>query len=164
MGDMHNTAADKLLQILLAFENEPEWQLRELAKSLNLAKSTLHRHLGKLKEYGLVEQDEVTNSYRLGFRAWRLALLARPYEGLRRTARPHLERLTTILQETTFLTVVEGINSFCIDRSEGSQRLRLSMEVGSQAPLHLGASNLVLLANLAPEDREKAVRHWAPVA
>ena len=34
------------------------------------------------------------------------------------------------------------------------------MEVGSAAPLHLGASNLVLLAHLEPTRQKAALRHW----
>lgn len=36
------------------------------------------------------------------------------------------------------------------------------MEIGTRAPLHLGASNLILLAHLAPERQREVARHWLP--
>lgn len=154
------SAADKLLQTLLAFEARSERALSDLAATLNLPKSTVHRLLGKLKEYGLVEQDEYSALYRLGLRAWRLSLRARPYEAIRREVHPHLARLSESTKETAFLTVAEGIYSICIDRVEGRHNLRLSLEIGSVTPLHLGASNLVLLAFLTEQKRTVALNHW----
>ncbi len=162
MKNVNSTAADKLLLTLLAFEKEPEWQLGNLAKYLQLPKSTVHRVLDKLKQYEFVEQDVETNAYRLGSRAWQLALVARPYEALRRMARPYLEKLFEASQETAFLTVAEGVHSLCIDRIEGLYGLRLSMQVGVQAPLHIGASNLILLAYLPSEEQRVALSYWLP--
>jgi DNA-binding IclR family transcriptional regulator len=154
-------AADKLLQTLLAFQGGADQSLGDLAGRVGLAKSTVHRLLTKLKEYGLVEQDRQTSLYRLGLRAWTLALRARPYEAMRREAHPHLARLARESGETAFLTVAEGIHSVCIDRVEGDQLLRVSMEVGSIAPLHLGASNRVLLAFLPATELDAALDRWA---
>lgn len=154
------TAGDKLIRTLLAFENQSNWQLGSLARALDLPKSTVHRILTTLKSYELVEQLPDSSSYRLGVAAWRLAQAARPYELLRQKARPHLERLSDSSGETVFLTAAEGIYSLCIDRVEGAHGLRLSMEVGLQAPLHLGASNLIMLAFLEPDQQKIAINSW----
>lgn len=158
------TAADKLLQVLLSFELDTEWRLGALATHLDFSKSTVHRLLGQLKGYGLVEQDGSSGNYRLGLRAFRLTLSTRSYMVLQRTARPHLEAIASTSHETSFLTVAEGIHSLCIDRVEGPQGLRFSMEVGVQVPLHLGASNLVLLAYFEPKKRDTVVQRWIPDA
>lgn len=158
-----SSAADKLLTTLLTFEKRSEQSLSAIATATGLPKSTTHRLLTKLRDYGLVEQDE-TQHYRLGLRAWRLSLNARPYEGLRRKAHGHLERMSAGTGETAFLTVAEGTHGVCIDRVEGVHNLRFSLDVGSVSPLHLGASNLILLAFSADEQRDAAVRHWVPEA
>ena len=116
-----------------------------------------------LKRYGLVEQDEVTSLYGLGLNAWLLSRSARPYTSLQRKTRRYLEELANVSQETSFFTVVEGVHSLCVDRVERGQGLRFSMEVGSTAPLHLGASNLVLLAHLEPAQQEAVLHHWLTV-
>jgi IclR family KDG regulon transcriptional repressor len=154
------TAADKLIQTLLGFEKSEKWQLGELAAYLGQPKSTVHRNLTTLKRYGLVEQEEETNRYRLGLKAWQLAQTSRPYTTLCQKARHHLEGLADSSAETTFLTVVEGVYSLCVDRVEHAQGLRLSMEIGSRSPLHLGASNLVLLAHLESPEQDAALRYW----
>lgn len=157
-----SSAADKLLQVLLAFEERSERALGDLAESLALPKSTVHRLLGSLKAYDLVEQDAHSGHYRLGLRAWTLAKHARPYERIRREARAELEELARASGETAFLTAPEGVHSVCIDRVEGGQTLRFSLEVGSASPLHRGASNLILLAFLPAARRDAALRHWLP--
>lgn len=162
VSKLSTTAADKLLQVLLAFELVAEWRLGAMATHLGFSKSTVHRLLGQLKGYDLVEQDSSSGNYRLGLRACRLTLSARPYKVLQRTARPYLEALASTSQETSFLTVAEGIHSLCIDRVEGTQGLRFSMTIGAQVPLHLGASNLILLAYLEPEKRDAVARRWIP--
>lgn len=160
MNYLSATAADKLIQALLGFEKSEEWQLGELAAYLGQPKSTVHRNLTTLKRYGLIEQSEETNRYRLGLRAWQLAQASRPYTTLCQKARHHLERLADSSEETTFLTVVEGVYSLCVDRIEHAQGLRLSMELGSRSPLHLGASNLVLLAHLELPEQDATLRYW----
>ena len=160
MSCIENGAADKLIQTLLAFQEQKEWRLGELAAHLAQPKSTVHRNLSSLKHYGLVEQDDITNLYSLGFKAWLFAQSARPYTSLRRKTKPHLEKLANASHETAFFTVVENVYGLCVDRVERGQGLRFSMEVGSTAPLQLGASNLVLLAHLEPAQQDLVLNHW----
>ena len=148
------------MQTLLAFQKQKEWQLGELAVYLKQPKSTVHRNLQSLKRYELVEQDRITNLYSLGFKAWLFAQSARPYTSIRRKTKPYLEKLAETSQETTFFTVVENVHGLCVDRVERGQGLRFSMEIGSTAPLQLGASNLVLLAHLEPAQQDLVLNHW----
>lgn len=156
------TASDKLLRTLLAFERGQEQSLASLAKHTELPKSTVHRLLTSLKEYNFVEQDTQSGLYRLGLRAWSLSLHARPYEAIRREARPYLEHLAIETSETVFLTLVDGMHSVCIDCVEGLHSLRVSMKVGFTFPLHLGASNRILMAFMPHAQRQEALAYWCP--
>src|SRR2546422_10221600 len=66
---------DRALEILRLLGGEPEMRVTDLARRLEVHKSTVFRLLSTLQEHGLVEQNPTTEKYRLG-------------DGLGRPARP----------------------------------------------------------------------------
>ncbi|MDA0699887.1 MAG: IclR family transcriptional regulator [bacterium] len=140
------TAAEKVLHVLVAFEQRPAWALADLCDELDLPKSTVHRLLATLKTFGFVHQEHRDAPYRLGYRVWSVAQRGRDHDELAARARPILAGLVEATRETAFLTVREGLDAFCVARVDTPQDVRLLIEVGSANPLHLGASNTVLLA------------------
>jgi DNA-binding IclR family transcriptional regulator len=147
------SAAEKVLRTLAAFEERPNWSLQDLAKRLSMPKSTVHRLLGTLKAMQFVDQDPHDSSYRLGFRLWSLAQRSRDFDALAAAAMPTLEALVEETGETAFMMVQEGIHALCIARVDTPQGVRFLIEVGSASPLHLGASNSVILAFLEETER-----------
>ncbi len=140
------TAAEKVLHVLVAFEQRPSWTLADLAHELDWPKSSVHRLLATLKTFGFVHQEHRDAPYRLGYRVWSMAQRGRDHDELAAHARPILAGLVEATRETAFLTVREGLHAFCVARVDTPQDVRLLIEVGSANPLHLGASNTVLLA------------------
>lgn len=140
------TAAQKVLLVLVAFERRPSWTLAELADDLALPKSTVHRLLATLKAFGFVRQDHRDAPYRLGYRVWSMAQRGRDHDALAALALPFLSGLAERTRETAFLTVRDGLHAVCVARVDSPQGVRLLIEVGTASPLHLGASNTVLLA------------------
>ena len=151
------TAAEKVLQVLLAFERRGSYGLHDLAHALALPKSTVHRLLGTLKGFGLVHQDPRTNHYHLGARLWAMARRGPDHGAMARLAEPILRQLVDQSGETAFLTVREGLHAYCIARIDTDNGVRLLIEVGSANPLHLGASNTVLLAFDTPDERRRVL-------
>ena len=140
------TAAAKVLHVFVAFEQRAAWTLADLAEHLELPKSTLHRLLHTLKEFGFVHQEQRDAPYRLGYRTWAMAQRGSEHEQLALRAKPILSDLVATTSETAFLAVREGLHAFCVARVNTPQDVRLLIEVGSANPLHKGASNTVLLA------------------
>lgn len=154
MGDVqHITAAEKALHVLIAFEERPRWALHDLALRLGMPKSTTHRHLAALKTLDFVQQDPRDGCYLLGRRVHALAAAARNPDALVALAGPILHGLVRETGETALLTVQEGLHAVCIARVDTPQGVRLLIEVGTASPLHLGASNSVLLAFLPDVER-----------
>lgn len=154
-----DTAADKVLRLLLAFDATRDATLSDLASGADLPKSTTHRLLATLQRHDLVERDEQSR-YRLGFRAWLLGQRARPYQSLAHAAQPHLDALSDASGESAFLTVSERVYAVCVASADSPSLMRLSLQLGSLTPMHLGASNRILLASLPPADRALVARHW----
>src|SRR3546814_2971809 len=63
-------------------------------------------------------------------------------------ARPHLERLSQALQETVFLSRINGRQTQLLDVFVGEQVLRIVPQAGLTAPLHLTADGKALLARM----------------
>lgn len=156
----HDTAADKVLRLLCAFGDVGDAHLSDLARVAELPKSTAHRLLATLQRHALVERSE-HGTYRLGLGVWKLGRSARPYEGLARAAKPHLEALVEASGESSFLTIAEDDHALCVATAASPSLMRLTLEPGSLAPIHLGASNRILLAFLPAGARDRIVRRWS---
>ncbi|MEX2535566.1 MAG: IclR family transcriptional regulator [Trueperaceae bacterium] len=148
-----SSAAEKVLQVLCAFEQRSHWALQDLANHLEMPKSTIHRLLGTLKLMQFVDQDQGDSNYHLGFRLWALARRSRDFDALAASAAPILEALVEKTRETAFIMVQDGFHALCIARVNTRQDVRLLIEVGTASPLHLGASNSIILAFLAETER-----------
>jgi len=64
---------DRALEMLKLLGSEPEMRVTDLARRLEVHKSTAFRLLWTLQEHGLVEQNPTTERYRLGYGLVRLA-------------------------------------------------------------------------------------------
>src|SRR4051794_3007960 len=85
------------------------WGLREMAKSVGMPPSTLHRVLAHLQEGGLVEQDDGTGRYRLGLGFLRLTWKAADRHPVREVALPWMKRLVDATGETALLALYDPV-------------------------------------------------------
>lgn len=146
-------SAEKVLHVLAAFERRARWGLVDLARDLGIPKSTAHRLLASLCAVGFVQHDPHEGDYLLGPRAWGLAGRAGDADTLADLAMPTLRDLRTATGETTFLTVQEGAQARCAARVNAEHEVAVLIAQGAASPLHLGASNTVLLAFLPETER-----------
>ena len=122
--------------------------LGDLARALDLPKSTLHRICTVLVERGWAVRDE-RGRFEPGLRA--LAIGSRTSDlpivtGFRQAVAP----LVAAHDETVCLAVLDGADSVFIAIEETSQPVRLMTWVGRRAPAFASASGRVLLAGWAP--------------
>ena len=130
----------------------------EIARRLRCSKSVVHRILVALVEAGYLGADPATRRYRLGAKALLLARAAAPHDDLRRRAMPHLQTIRERTGETATLSVLRGSVRVYAEQLEGRHAVRQTVEVGGEAPLHLGASGKAILAFLDPSARPANAR------
>ena len=123
--------------------------LGDLARALDLPKSTLHRICTVLVDRGWAVRDE-RGRFEPGLRA--LAIGSRTSDlpivtGFRQA----VASLVAEHDETVCLAVLDGADSVFIAIEETSQPVRLMTWVGRRAPAFASASGRVLLAGWAPE-------------
>lgn len=155
-GQMSNKytfgAVEKALDILYFLaEKEAPLTIREIAKHLNLSKSTVSRILLTLASRDFAQKDELTKRYELGTGILKLARVLLDHMDLRKVARPVLENLRDKANETVFLAVLRKGEVIYLDRVDSQQSVVLDGKIGERVPAHCTALGKAIMAFL-PED------------
>ncbi len=142
-------AVERAVGILKAFSaSSPELGVTDLARTLGLHKSTVHRLLVTLEREGFVTQDTISGRYRLGLHLFELGSLVVHSAELRQIARPHLEEMHRACGETVHLAILDEGEVVYIDKIESTRRVRMYSQVGRRAPAHCTGLGKALLAAL----------------
>ncbi|ASR35345.1 hypothetical protein BAY61_10450 [Prauserella marina] len=124
----------------------------ELARLLDLPKSTVQRALGALHEVGWVEQ-ELGGSRRWVQTTKLLALASRGGGvGLRERAMPVMRQLSDLTDENVHLSVHSGRGVTIIEKLESSKSVRPHDPLGVVAPIHASSTGKAILAWSPPEE------------
>ena len=139
------SVTSRVLGILEAFEAAPSslLTLTQIADAAGLSLPTAHRLVHELTDWGALQRDP-SGRYQVGLRLWEVAQQGGRH--LREAARPHLQDLFSLTQETAHLAVRKGREALYIDRVYGSKRVPRASRVGGRLPLHATAVGKVLLA------------------
>jgi DNA-binding IclR family transcriptional regulator len=132
----------------LASAGEFGVRITDLANDLGLSKPTVHRLVGALAQAGLASHDTSTRRYRLGAVAAMLGQASTRIT-VANESRQSLVRLAKATEDTVFVSVQEGSAAICVGREIGNFPIRtLTLEVGDQRPLGVGAGSMALFAFL----------------
>jgi DNA-binding IclR family transcriptional regulator len=155
---------DRSFQLLreVAARNARGTTLPELAETLGLNRTTVHRMLQCLVRNGAVRHDTSSRRFALGPLAIELSIAARPQLDLRTLFAEPVSRVAEQTGDTTFLILRSGNDAVCIDRRLGSYPIKtVVVEVGTRRPLGIGAGSLAILSALPETDMERIVRENA---
>jgi IclR family transcriptional regulator, KDG regulon repressor len=128
-------------------------RLNEIAKELDIAKSTVHGIISILEDVGAVRKDASTRRFELGLTLFELGRKAYSRIDLRKIARPVMEDLMEKVQETVFLGTLSGDNQAILnlDVVECSHDMKITSPVGSILPLFAAAPGRAIMANMNEE-------------
>jgi len=132
--------------------------LEQLASSLTLPKSSLHRTLAALRHRGFATQRE-DGRYLVGPELMRIAFDFYDRLDVRVWLRPTLERLRREVNETIHLGVLDGADVVYMDKLEPSHPIALGSKIGGRNPAHCTGVGKALLAWTYPTDA--ALLAWA---
>ncbi len=135
--------------------------LSEVARAAELPKSSAHRIIGQLVDWGGLER--VGDRYRLGAHLFELGSLMAHSRLLREQALPFLEDLYEATHETVHLGVLDGLEVLYVDKICGRRVAPASVgtRVGGRMPLPCTGLGKVMLA-FSPEGllEECILRGW----
>lgn len=141
-------SVDSALKLLLLLGEKSEIRLTEASNYLGVASSTAHRVLAMLAYRGFVRQDPASKGYGPGpaLTAVAFAVIART--DVNRLARPFMQDLNDLLDESINLGSLEGPNVRFLESIESSKAVRVSSRLGKSLPAHCTSLGKALLAQL----------------
>ena len=160
MADSPVGSVDRALRILTTVGGSARGlSLDELSVRLDIPKSSLHRLLAALKHRGFVAQPEHAGPYFLGTELLATAFRFHDMLDLRALIHPLLVRLTTELNETTHMAVLDNAEVVYQDKVEASRAIKMSSVIGGRNPANATGVGKALLAWTYPTD--EAIGAWA---
>ncbi|PWW28421.1 IclR family transcriptional regulator [Cytobacillus oceanisediminis] len=120
----------------------------EIAKQIDINKSSVYRILSTLVQYGYIEQDGETGKYKLGYKFLEISSKLLESIDLRAEARPFLQELENETNEVIHLVVYDQGEVVYIEKLEGNETLRMHSKVGKRAPMHCTSVGKAILAYL----------------
>ena len=149
------------VRVLRAFSSRRrDYGVTELARTLGLTTSTVHRLLRTLAAEHLVEQDPVTGRYRLGLAVYDLVAASSPGYDLSEAVLPPMTMLRNATGETCQLSVLDGREVVYVERLQSMHSLRMFLDVGRRNWAHSTSTGKVLLAHLDPVTLDRTLDGW----
>lgn len=134
--------------LLLVCQSKTPLGLTEISRDAGLDKATTLRLLTSLTNVSFLQQELETRRYTRGAGIYSLWA-----DEVSRLARPHLETLTGVSNETACLIMPRGETArICVDAVHPDRDLRVVAAIGKTQPIYGGASGAVLLAFRPPKD------------
>jgi DNA-binding IclR family transcriptional regulator len=137
-----------------------ELGVSELARRLDLGKSTVHRLLVTLTSEHLLDQDPFTGKYRLGLAMHDLGAAVGTHLDLHEAVISPLEQLRSATTETCQVAVLDGREVVYIERLDSPQTLRLFLEIGRRNAAHSTSTGKCLMAFLPDHELDALLDGW----
>ena len=149
----YSQSLERGLAILSALASGPTLLgISDLARAVELSRSTAHRYVSTLTKLGYLDQDPVTRKYRLGPRVLDLGFSAIHSMELREIAVSYLQQLSDETGHTVNMAILDDVDVVYIERCRASQRgqreIDLNLHVGARLPAYCTSLGKVLLAFL----------------
>ena len=140
--------------------SQPDFGVSELARRLDLGKSTVHRLLSTLAAENLLTQDPDTGRYRLGLAMYDLGNTAVNTLDLHEALAPPMTHLRNLTGETVQAAVLDHREVIYIERLDSPNTLKLFLEVGKRNSAYDTSTGKCLLAHLDEAALARTLDGW----
>lgn len=135
--------------------------ITELASELDMAKSSIHKHLKTMSEYGYVVKRNDT--YHIGLQFLNVGEYARDSYDLYHAAKSQIHDLAAETGEMVWLIVPENGLSWFLYGAKGNTEISEEAIIGSRAYLHHNSGGKAILAHLPSDEVERIIdEHGLP--
>lgn len=142
---------EKGVRIIELLADHDSLSVSEAAGHLDINRSAAHRFLATLRELGWAEKNN-EGKYRLTFRILEQGMKVADRFEIRRMARPFMQRLAGLTDETVNLGYWDGNGIVHLDKIDSQNILRMDSRIGSHAPAYCTALGKAILAFLPQDD------------
>lgn len=153
-------ALDRGLAILELLDTAPlpGLNLTEISKAIGSPKNSTSRLVQTLIGRGYLVREDETQRFRLTSKLLRLGQPRSSDVSLVECALDAMRGLRNATGETVQLGIPIGDEGVIIEKLESMQAMRIGVDIGLRFPLHNNAPGKVLLAYLAPKERESTLQ------
>jgi IclR family pca regulon transcriptional regulator len=138
------------LAVIRAFDAEhPELTLSEVARAAGLTRASARRFLRTLSELGYVRSNG--RLFALRPRVLELGYAYLSSLSLHEVAQPHLERLVSLLRESSSVSVLDADDVVYVARVPTRRIMTITISVGTRFPAYATSMGRVLLAGQSDE-------------
>jgi DNA-binding IclR family transcriptional regulator len=149
-------SAGRTLDVLEVLADQPRsWTLVDLARALDIPKSSLHGLMRTMTARGWVRADETGTRFRLGMRALQVGAAYLDGDDSVAVMSGVLDELSRRLGETVHLGRIDGDQIVYLAKRDSTHRLRLYSAVGRRLPAHATALGKALLAQHTDGDVDR---------
>lgn len=150
----------KMVGILDCFSTvDRHLTLGQIAAASGLPRPTAHRMLAALREIGFIEQDRRNGNYSLGIRLFELGSLALANLELLREAKPFMDRLSRLTDESVHLGVFNGFEVIVVERGEPGDKPARVIQPSESSPAYCTGVGKALLAFQRPDVIDRVIGH-----
>ncbi len=140
------SSVDSALKVLNLFLKYEEMTTTEIARETGMSRSTAFRFIVTLENRGYLYRAE-NGKYRLGINVFSLGQLAYSRNELVHVIHPYLVRMAEETGETAHVAIIQSeTDTVFIDRSLGTQSLKMSTPLGYRMKAHNTATGKAILA------------------
>ncbi len=136
---------------------EPELGVTDIARRLNMSKSTVARILYTLELSGVLLFIEDKQKYRLGYKVVEMSSIFLNTCTIRKVALPYMRELRKKIDETIDLSVLHRNKRILIERSHGYYDVIQRDIPGKPTMLHASASGKLFLAYMPVQERDRII-------
>jgi DNA-binding IclR family transcriptional regulator len=151
--DSRAPAVTRAVALLEALARHGPLSLTELARRLDLAKSTVANLCAALEEAHMIRR--VDQRWALGYKVVELGQGFLAGTDLVGEFRRATSALPVAAQETLLLAVLDDLDVVYLARHDGSQPIRLASDIGRRLPAVVTALGKAMLATLPPAELER---------
>ena len=149
----YNKSLRKALTLLRLFTpDRPEQSGAEIARHMNMHKTSTYRLLDAFREEGFLARDPNTGRYSIGPDLYITGNLFLKTNDLLRTADPVIRLLNDLTGEVANMSILDKGFITLVLREESRYDFRWSRHVGSVLPAYVSAMGWALLSDLSDDD------------
>lgn len=135
---------ERALFILKQIANTP-MRVQDVAEMLDIHQSNASRLLQTLYKENFIRLNS-EKKYELGYAIFDLAHLINERLDIRSVARPYIEELSDLTNETIHLAILDGVDVVYLDKIDSKRSVRMYSRVGRRAPAYCTGVGKALLA------------------
>lgn len=149
-------SVDRALSILEAISHYNDGLgITEIGEKVGLHKSTVHRLLGTLIYKGFVEQDLMTNKYRVSLKLYELGSKRIEDLDILKISKSYTKGLMEEVNEVVHLVIRDDNHIVYIDKVEADNTIRMASTIGRRSPLYCTSVGKAMMAYMTDEEIDK---------